>query len=98
MTRNPISIWEMSASVLLSPISLALIPYRYPGYHIDMVDDHIDARYRCVYRYITSNQSGPCSQVAELQAVWVARVFAGELGMPVGALHSSTSQLNLSRF
>ena len=27
----PISIWEMTVSILTSPISLAHIPYRYPG-------------------------------------------------------------------
>jgi len=30
-TRYPISIWEMTISILSSPISLAHIPHRYPG-------------------------------------------------------------------
>jgi hypothetical protein len=31
VTRYPISIWEITISILSSPISLAHIPYRYPG-------------------------------------------------------------------
>ena len=31
VTRYPISIWEMTISIRSSPISLAHIPYRYPG-------------------------------------------------------------------
>jgi len=43
--RYPISVWERAISIRSSPISLAHIPYRYPGCHIDMVDNHIDIPY-----------------------------------------------------
>jgi hypothetical protein len=31
MTRYPMSIWRITASILSSPISLDHIPHRYPG-------------------------------------------------------------------
>ena len=31
VTRYPMSIWKMTISIMSSPISLARIPYRYPG-------------------------------------------------------------------
>jgi hypothetical protein len=60
LTRYPISTWEMTVSILSSPISLAISLINIQDDHIDVVDNHIDTPYPKSISHITYRYSYRC--------------------------------------